>query len=227
MSKKRGTTTTTTTSGERGGGKKATSALLTTLSLLALFLLFVAFVLILSATAALQNDCGGAGTNRLWGGTGYFAPTSCSKFYRYPWWITFYTLFVLLLTLAFVAIRKVHAFRTALVGLLAVLTLLLMDSTNTFFGAKELAEGQNISGASKARARVWMAGGIIGSFASFVLIMLLGIHDERQPISERGVEMTKGGVSHGTTGVLPTTTAQTTTTTVLPTTTRETYPATV
>ena len=48
------------------------------------------------------------------------------------WWITFFHFFVWFLVLAFLFTRTIHKFRAGLVGLLAAVTVLLMDTANTY-----------------------------------------------------------------------------------------------
>ena len=63
---------------------------------------------------------------------------SCDKFFRYTWWITFFHFFVWLLVLAFLFTRTIHKFRAGLVGLLATVTVLLMDTANTYLYFKDV-----------------------------------------------------------------------------------------
>lgn len=180
--------------------KKTGARWLYPMTALLLFLLFVSWVLQLAATAALQNNCGASGArqpqihsptdsptntgaNRLLGGVGNFGNTSCDKFYRYLWWILWLTFFTFLLVTIALVSRFIHKFRSGLVGLLAVLTVLLMERTDTMLYASEIAGG--VDGTLATRARVWVAGGIIGAFSSGLLMLFVGIHNEEDASDQR------------------------------------------
>jgi hypothetical protein len=56
------------------------------------------------------------------------APVSCSHYFQYTWWITVLHFFVWALIAAYLLMGILHKTRVALVGLLAVVTVLLMDT---------------------------------------------------------------------------------------------------
>lgn len=141
----------------------------------------------LSTEATTQRPRTGA--NRLLGGVGHFGNTSCDKFYRYLWWITWLTFFTFVLVTAALVSRFIHKFRSGLVGLLAVLTVLLMERTDTMLYASEIAGG--VDGTLASRARVWVAGGIIGAFASGLLMLFVGIHNEEDDSDKRMYKSTE------------------------------------
>lgn len=187
--------------------KKTGARWLYPMTTLLLFLLFVSWVLQLAATAALQNNCGASGmvclslltplptvaassgANRLLGGAGFFGNTSCDKFYRFLWWIVWLTFFTFVLTAVALVSRFIHKFRSGLVGLLAVLTVLLMERTDTMLYASEIAGG--VDGTLATRARVWVAGGIIGAFASGLLMLFVGVHNEEDQSDKRMYKSTE------------------------------------
>ncbi|KAL4439221.1 hypothetical protein ABPG77_004123 [Micractinium sp. CCAP 211/92] len=150
-------------------------------------LLFIGWVLLLSGVAALQQNCAGGNTSNPILGAGsaaYLSPVPCGKFYRFTWWITWY-LFAIVILLAILTIATAfHTFRAGLLGLCAPLLILLMDTCNTFF----YFNGLNLSGTTKDRARVTLAGAIIATIALFALVLALGVFDE-----ETGKANRRGG----------------------------------
>ncbi len=151
-------------------------------------------------------------------------PTTISSPKNHRWWTTWLTFFTFVLTTAALVSRFIHKFRSGLVGLLAITTVLLMERTDTMLYASEIAGG--VSGSLAARARVWVAGGIIGAFAAGLLMLFVGIHNEEDS-SDRRMYSSKGErTTTTTTTTAPRTTAPTTTVESYPTGPREAAPVT-
>jgi hypothetical protein len=124
---------------------------------------------------------------------GYLATSSCKRFYSFTWWITWYTFLLVVLIPILLGIQGISKMRAALVGLLALGTMLLMDTSNTF----QQFNGLNLSGALIDRARVLAAGAIISTIATFILLFIVGIHDEKKEMTEEAgapAGETAGGV---------------------------------
>lgn len=64
-----------------------------------------------------------------------------------------------------------------LTSLLAVAATLLMFTANTWYRVNGVGSG--LSGTFKTRARVTLAGAAIAAAADLMLIMVLGLHDEK------------------------------------------------
>ena len=64
-----------------------------------------------------------------------------------------------------------------LTSLLAVAATLLMFTANTWYRVNGVGSG--LSGTFKTRARVTLAGAAIAAAANLMLIMVLGLHDEK------------------------------------------------
>jgi hypothetical protein len=109
------------------------------------------------------------------GTAGYLGPVSCSKFYGYTWWITWYIFLLLIVVPILAAKRSLGHFRGGLLGLLALGVMLVGDTANTF----NLWNHLGFSKTAEDRARVMIAGTIIVSIAMYLLIMLIGIADEK------------------------------------------------
>lgn len=134
------------------------------------------------------------------------------------WWVTWLVFFTLILTIAALVSRFIHKFRSGLVGLLAVTTVLLMERTDTMLYASEIAGG--VDGALGSRARVWVAGGIIGAFAAGLLMLFVGVHNEEDQSDQR--MYSKSATTTTTSG--PRTTVPTSTVESYPTGPREAAP---
>ena len=80
------------------------------------------------------QDCKTSGANAIAraGAAGYFAPTPCSKFYGFTWWITVYLLILVFILPILMSVNGIRRFRAGLVGLVAIETMLLMDMINSF-----------------------------------------------------------------------------------------------
>lgn len=172
----------------------------------------------LSAAAALQQDCGkGAHDSITFGGAaGYSGSVSCNTFYGYTWWIVWYV-FLLVVTIPILTgLDKIGNFRAGLLGLIALAVMLVGDTTNTYLYWNHLGLGST----ALSRARTMVAGGIIASIAFYILILLIGFADEKgekvetsgEPTGETyggrymaGPAMEGGGVGGGQAGrVVPT-----------------------
>ncbi|KAI3428486.1 hypothetical protein D9Q98_007311 [Chlorella vulgaris] len=167
------------------------------------FLLACAWILLLSGVAALQQNCNSSNASNPLLGAGtvaYLSPVTCSKFFRFTWWITWYLFAILIVLAAFAATRAFHTFRRASAPLLV----LLMDTANTYF----YFNGLDIDGTLKARARVTLAGAIIACVALGALLLVIGIFDEAQGVAaRRGGTGEPKGETYG--GVFQPTEAQT------------------
>ncbi|KAK2076564.1 hypothetical protein QBZ16_005324 [Prototheca wickerhamii] len=144
------------------------------------------------------GDCKTSGANAIAraGAAGYFAPTPCSKFYGFTWWITVYLLILVFILPILMSVNGIRRFRAGLVGLVAIETMLLMDMINSFLYFNTIP---TVSGALLSRGRVTVAGGIISAIGLFMTLIGLGIKDEVDPqlYSQRmGARTgeTKGGV---------------------------------
>eukprot|EP00887_Chlorella_sp_A99_P005041 scaffold4.g5041.t1 len=136
------------------------------------------WILLLAGVAALQQNCGSSGADAITtaGAVGYLAPVSCDKFYRYTWWITWYLFLMVVLTPIVLAAGHLRFFRAGMVGLWAPLLVLLMDTANTYLYFNGLS---SVSGTLLSRARVTVAGAVISSIGGFLVLVGLGVHDER------------------------------------------------
>lgn len=158
------------------------------------WLLFLfGWILLLSGIAALQNDCN-KGHNALVSAAvaGFMGQVPCKKFYGYSWWIVWYAFLILLLVPILLARHSLHHFRAGALALIALLTMLLGDLTNTFLYYNNL----NIPGAGGSRARVTVAGGIVTSIACYLMLILMGVVDEKKetkPSSGEPTGETMGG----------------------------------
>jgi hypothetical protein len=141
-------------------------------------LAFFGWVLMLAALSALQNGCAGRGPNALLaaGAAGFLGAVECGSFYAYSWFIL-WLLFTVAVVLAplLLAADGVASFRAALLGLLAVTTMLVGDAANSFQAFSHVG----LSGETAARARTFTAGSIIASVGLYALILLAGVVDER------------------------------------------------
>lgn len=149
-------------------------------------LAFCGWVLLMAGAASMQQACGGSDAPSLTtaGAAGYLAPVSCDRFFRYLWWIWALFLFVLVVAALALARASMAKMRGVIIGLVAVLVTLTMNTANTFL---YIGDGgwSAISGLFRARARVTVAGAIISSIALFLMLILAGMHDESHGASKR------------------------------------------
>lgn len=141
--------------------------------------LMFGWILMLAANAALQQNCSSAGHGALalTGAVGYLGPgLSCSKFYGFTWWVTWYVFFLVVLVPALAATGGVPKFRAGLLALLALAAMLVGDVASTFFYWKHLGVG----GTPQDRAMTMLAGAIIASIALYLLILTVGVVDEKR-----------------------------------------------
>lgn len=132
------------------------------------------FAILLAGVASMQSECKSRGLGLLTGGAGtvhYLGPVGCAHILQYAWWITFLHFFAWLLVLAYLAMNVIHKSRIALVGILAVASVLLMDTANTFLMAKYIP---GFSGTMGKRLRTAIAGAIIAAVADMLLILIIG-----------------------------------------------------
>ncbi|PRW44259.1 UPF0420 [Chlorella sorokiniana] len=108
------------------------------------------------------------------GQPGYLAPVPCNKLFSYPWWIWAFLTFMFVM-LALGVTTFMGRLRGMLVALSAALLVLLMNTANTFLYVNYI---DGLPGTIAARGRVLAAGAIISSIAMFLLIMVLGWHNE-------------------------------------------------
>jgi hypothetical protein len=139
----------------------------------------------------MQNSCGGSAANAPLppglGSVGYLAPVPCDRFFSFDWFILFWHFFVWCLVAIFLFSRRVHVARSMLTSLLAVAATLLMFTANTWYRVDGVGGGLN--GTFKARAQTAIAGGAISAAGNLMLIMVLGLHDEKETVvDKRGVE---------------------------------------
>lgn len=123
------------------------------------------------------QNCGGGSTDALAlaGTLGYLGPVSCDKFFGYTWWITWYVFFLTILIPILTAAGSLNKFRAGLLGLMGPATMLCGDAANTFNYWNHVPVGST----AVARARTMMAGCIVSAISLFVIIILVGIVDEK------------------------------------------------
>lgn len=135
-------------------------------------ILTLGWILMLSGIASLQEECGN-GTSLRFGG--YMGSTaSCSKLYGYSWFICMYTFVFVVLTPLMVIKDLVGKCRACFIGLLATLTMLIEDMSNTFLATTYV----DISSTFTTRCRATSAGAIICSMAAYLMLIFVGIVDE-------------------------------------------------
>lgn len=175
------------------------------------------FVVLLAGVASMQKQCLSSGITSLGvrSSTGYLgAPVSCSHYFQYTWWITALHFFVWALIAAYLLMGILHKTRVALVGLLAVATVLLMDTANTYLLLDYSTDAMG------KRVRTTIAGAIICAIANMLLIMLIGFHDDTTERKERGIDHNKYPAGEGAYHTVPVGAGMQTTqtTTTIPTT---------
>ena len=149
------------------------------------FLALSSFGILLGAVAALQQRCGQAGANRLFGATSYLAAVSCDKLFSFDWWILFWQGFVVFVLFFFIVSRQLHKWRAGASGVLTVAALLLMFQTNTFYHIWSGTGIPNVDSTFNKRAKVAFAGALVGAVADLLLIIMIGLHDEKATPEER------------------------------------------
>ena len=78
---------------------------------------------------------------------------------------------------------KMQHFRVGVLGLLALVTMLVGDTANTFLSWNHLG----FTGTAKSRARTVVAGSVMASIGLYLLIVLIGIVDEKgEKVAETG-----------------------------------------
>jgi len=117
----------------------------------------VGWLVLLSGVGASQSHCVAGGYD-VASSAGYFIPGSCSQLFGYAWWIVFLQAGVLILcTVGFT--RDLMMWRSMLIGLLAIATVLMQDTANSFLTFEHAA----VSGRSQAQAA--LAGAIMSAMA--------------------------------------------------------------
>ena len=116
------------------------------------------FFFVFASMSNVQN-CGGTDANAFesGGAAGYNAPISCDVFFSYAWWITFYNLAVIVVTIA-ALIGFIQRFRPGVIILLAISLMQNLDTANNYLFYNYVETG---SGTFDASARVATAGAII------------------------------------------------------------------
>ena len=150
----------------------------------------------------LLQSCGSAGAVANFGVVNYLAPVPCDRFFSFDWFILFWHFFVWLLVAIFLFSKTFHTARSMLTSLLATAATLLIFAANTWYRVN--GAGSGLSGTFKTRARVTLSGAAIAAAADILMLMALGLHDERE--TDRSDDK-RGG------GALPTATTTTATTT--------------
>lgn len=121
-----------------------------------------------------QNKCGAARAGSPgWlqaAISGYFAPVPCDKFFQFPWFVSWYQLFMSLVVAVVLGMGSVHTWRYGVIGMLAPLFYLVTATANAFVYQER--------GVDQSSARAVLAGAILGAVSDSALIMLLGVRDE-------------------------------------------------
>lgn len=136
-------------------------------------LAFCAWAVYTGGLAALQHDCdtdAGPEASRTRGLMGDFLP--CSKSYRLPWFYMAFEIVILLLLLSFVTGKKLRSVRPAMVGLLAVATVLFIDIANRMLDGESIPYYQH--GQPRHRIRAIAAGAIMTALFNCLLILAVG-----------------------------------------------------
>lgn len=132
--------------------------------------------ILLGGAASMQKACGDTALDSTiasfgGGSVGYLAPVECSHLFQYTWWIVYLHWFVWVLTLVVVLMNVVHKARIALVGLLAVASVLLMDTANTYLMLKY---SPDMTGKMKSTTSTTITGAILSAIADLFLILVIG-----------------------------------------------------
>jgi len=75
--------------------------------------------------------------------------------------------------------RRVHAWRNCAIGLLTVSTLLLVFAADTWIRPWNAAELTYAGSAFEWRAKVAFAGALASAVCNLLMILLMGLHDEK------------------------------------------------
>lgn len=134
----------------------------------------LSWIILLAGVAAMQANC--SADNLLFGGTaGYNGPVDCSNFFGYAWWITWFQ-FVMIIVVA-VALASLERFKALLLAFLAMVTVLLMDTSNSYLYYNNLrVANAGLVGLSSPRTA--SAGAIMSTIFNFILMILVGIYDD-------------------------------------------------
>lgn len=143
--------------------------------------MFSSAFILLGAISASQKNCGSASANSLTvaGGASYFANVSCDKLYRLTWFTVWYQIAMIIVVPVVLAMGAVHKWRYGLIFLLVPITYLLMKTANAFY-----LQQTNIDSEESA-SHAMLAGAILGSISNYVLIILLGVRDEKAKAGEK------------------------------------------
>ncbi|KAL4522896.1 hypothetical protein Ndes2437B_g00055 [Nannochloris sp. 'desiccata'] len=173
-------------------------------------LAFASFGILLGGVAAMQNACGNGIDNVVLGQTHYLAPVACDRFYSFDWFITFFQGFVWLVLLPVILGRQIHKSRNMSNGLLIVASLLLIHMTNVWYHAWNGVGavpgfGQGVlTNSYNRRAKVAFSGALIGAVANLLMMIFIGLHDEKATTAERrGGEQRQFQTSYVPTGAMP------------------------
>jgi hypothetical protein len=144
-------------------------------------LMFSSAFILLGGISAAQRFCGRSSANSLTttGGASYFANVPCDKLYRLTWFTVWYQIAMIIIVPVVLGMGAVHKWRYGLVGLLLPITYLLMETANAFFLQKFTIDSE------QKTSRTMLAGAIIGCISNFVLIILLGVRDEKARAMEK------------------------------------------
>lgn len=154
-------------------------------------IMLLGWILLLGGIASLQEECGSGGIIPL---GGYMGPEpSCSKLYAYTWFICWYIFLVVLLAPIIVVKNLVGTCRASLLGILATMTMLTGDLSNTFLTATYT----DFSSTFLSRCRATSGGAIICSMASYLMIIFAGFVDEDAEKSEKSGAPTTQSATRG------------------------------
>eukprot|EP00275_Glaucocystis_incrassata_P002003 EC124528.1.p1 GENE.EC124528.1~~EC124528.1.p1 ORF type:complete len:181 (+),score=12.85 EC124528.1:80-622(+) len=133
--------------------------------IVALFLFFsgVGWLCAMAGLAAMQNYCVDGQTFIY---VNVYVPLfaySCSNIYALDWWVVWFTFFTLILAYIFVFTPLLRGYRSSLIGLLALNTILLTNATNTIY--------QYFEGSAR---QCYFAGLILLDIFYYTLVLTLG-----------------------------------------------------
>jgi hypothetical protein len=149
--------------------------------ILLLLYLSISWLVFLGGIASSQSNCSGKiafDTSNTTSGDGgdttesfdsTFGTYSCSNAYGLSWWVCFYQLIVMLITVGCTLKDEVATHKVSLVGVLAPLTAILMEQGNAFL---KLSEQMSSSATNTAAA-----GAILLSMGDLVLIYYVGLQE--------------------------------------------------
>jgi hypothetical protein len=159
----------------------------------ALVLVFCTWAVSLGGLAALQNSCYHGDIPR---GILSLAPgmtdrqiAGCRQIYRFFWFVVIFEFFTIVATaIAIATPATLRSARMSLLGLYAVLTVLYLNMTNSFYSG--LSIGYYRTGDRFARDRAMVAGCLMTAIVNILLIILLGRKIERTPTTTTGLHHT-------------------------------------